>query len=89
MTSLSHCGAPHGTPPYVVQRPVPDPQAPDVNGGRVSLPEAVRRGDHVLADGPLAAVHIDGDDLAVVGGLDLSPDVPLVDLVAEAGRLLG
>lgn len=59
---------------------------PDVLGGRVVGPEAFRRGYGVVADGPVAVLDIDGYDFAVVGGLDLVSNFPLVDLVAQAGR---
>ena len=51
------------------------------------LPQAIRRGNHVVPNGPASGFHVDGDDFSVVAGFDLAPDVPLVDLVAQAGRL--
>ena len=51
-------------------------------------PEAVRRGNHVVANGPVAALHVNGNDLPVVVGFNLVTDVPLVYFVAKAGRLL-
>ena len=66
-----------------------DAEQPHINRIRAPRSQAVRRGDHIVADGPAAAAHVDGDDLAAVVGLDLPPNVALVDLVAEAGGLLG
>ena len=70
-----------------MQRPVPDPEQPDINGVRALRPQAVPRGNHVVANGPAPTVHVYGDDLSAIIGFDLLPDVPLIYLVAEAGRL--
>ena len=70
-----------------MQRPVPDAQAPDVMGSRVLDPEAVRGGNHIVADGPGATLDVDGHDFAVVVGLDLRTNLPLVYRVTQAGRL--
>ena len=71
-----------------MQRPVPDPEQPDINRVRALRTQTVRRGNHVVANGPAVAVRVDGDDLSVVVCFDLVPDVALVDLVAQAGNLI-
>ena len=38
---------------------------------------------------PTPAVDVDGNVLATVGCLDLRPDLPLIDLISKASRLLG
>ena len=66
-----------------MQCAMPDPEQPDINSARSLRTETVRRGNHGVADGPTAAVHIDGDDRSVVVGLDLGTNVALVYLVTE------
>ena len=77
-----------GNDPKSDARPVPDPEQPDINSVRALRTQTVRRGNHVVANGPAVAVHVDGDDLSVVVCFDLVPDVALVDLVAQAGNLI-
>ena len=67
---------------------VPDSQGPDVNRLWPLRPQAVSRGNHVVADGPIARVHVYGYDLSVMVVFDLAADVPLVYLVAQLGDLL-
>ena len=71
-----------------MQRPVPDPEQPDINSVRALRTQTVRRGNHVVANGPAVAVRVDGDDLSVVVCFDLVPDVALLDVVAQAGNLI-
>jgi hypothetical protein len=70
-----------------MQRPIPDPKQPHVDSLGMLRSETPRCGENVIGDGPASAVHINGDVLSIVVGLDLGPDVPLVYLVAQAGGL--
>lgn len=67
--------------------PVPDPQQPDVSSIRALYLQAIRRDNHVVANGPASCVDVNGNDFSEVVGLDLSPDVPLVNLIAQASKL--
>ena len=65
---------------------MPNPHSPG-KGVRTLLAQALRRDNDVFADGVVPAVHVYGDDLTVMGLFDQVPDVSLVYLVTEAGRL--
>ena len=87
--ALESLGAPQGAAAEVMQCAMPDPEQPDVNSARSLRTETVRRGNHGVTDGPTAAVHINGDDRSVMVGFDVLPNVAFVDLIPEAGGLLG
>jgi hypothetical protein len=67
---------------------MPDPDEPDVGIGVLGQ-KVFRGGQGRFIDGKRAGVHVDGDDLASVSRFDLSPDLPLIDLVAASGGFLG
>ncbi len=71
-----------------MQRPIPDPKQPHVDSLGMLRSETPRCGENVIGDGPASAVHVNGDVLSIVVGLDLGPDVSLVDRFPKAGRLL-
>ena len=64
-----------------------NPYQPDLGVG-VSFPQVIRGDNCVLAYGPATALYIDGDAIPNMVFLHLPSDVPLVYLVAQAGRLL-
>ena len=68
------------------QRSMPHPHCPNIRGG-TPFSQGVRCGKGSVGDGIVPAAHVDSDDLPVMVGLDLEPDVPLVNLVAQAGCL--
>ena len=84
----SAAGPPQGATSKVMQRSVPDPEQPDVNSVRALRPQAVRRNNHVIANGPAPCINIYGDYLSLMIGFDLGPDIPFVYLVAQAGGLI-
>ena len=49
----------------------------------------LRCGKDATGDGVVPAVHVDGDELAMMVRLNKMADVPIVYLVAEATRFLG
>ena len=71
-----------------MQRPMPDAKQPDIDRVGLLRPKALRGIAQLASDGPAPGVHVDGDVLAVVVGLDLGTNVAFVYLVAEAGGLL-
>ncbi len=71
-----------------MQGTVPDAEQPDVNGIWALRPKSVGRGNHVAANCPAATVHVDRDDLSVVVGFHLPPDVPFVYVVTQASDLV-
>ena len=70
-----------------MERPISDPEQPDVNSARALCPQLVRRGNDVVANSPTAALNVDSDNVASMIRLDLRTNVPLVYFVAETGRL--
>ena len=64
-----------------------DPHQPDLGVG-LSVPQGLRCGNGILAEGVASAVHVDGDNLPMVVRLNKMADVPLVDLFPKAGCLL-
>ena len=58
------------------QRPVSDTHQPD-SGVLALFPETLRRDTGGVGEGVVAAVHVDGDDLSAVIGVDQGPDTPL------------
>ena len=58
-------------------------------GVRASGTQTLRCGKDATGDGVVPAVHVDGDELAMMVRLNKIADVPIVYLVAEATRLLG
>lgn len=62
------------------------PHVRDAGALPVELRPRLRRR---FAESPAAALDVDGDDLAVVLGLDLGADVALIDFVAEPGEFVG
>ncbi len=66
---------------------MPDPLTQDIDGAGAHRTQAVHRGNLAVGDCPVPAVYVDGDDFSLAVGLDLPTDVPLVYLLAEAGRL--
>ncbi len=63
-----------------------DADQPDIDGTGALGPQTIRCVQQLTANSPAAAVHVDGDVLTMVVGLDLSADVALVYLIAEGGR---
>ena len=54
----------------------------------MSLSQGIRSSEPCIGDGVVAAVHVDGNNLPVMGRFNPWPDMPLVDLFAEAFRFL-
>ena len=67
---------------------MPHPHQPGI-GVRASGTQTPRCGKDAAGDGVVPAVHVDGDELAMMVRLNKMADVPIVYLVAEATRLLG
>ena len=67
---------------------MPHPHQPGI-GIRASGTQTLRCGKDATGDGVVPAVHVDGDELAMMVCLNKVADVPIVYLVAEATRLLG
>ena len=67
---------------------MPHPHQPGI-GIRASGTQTLRCGKDATGDGVVPAVHVDGDELAMMVCLNKMADVPIVYLVAEATRLLG
>ncbi len=58
-----------------------------VPGARAQFTQAVHRSNLAVGDRPASAVHVYGVDFPVVVGFDPTADVPLVQNLAEAGRI--
>ena len=71
-----------------MQRPIPDPKQPNVDSLGMLRSETPRCGENVIGDGPASAAHVNGDEFSIMVGLDLGPDIPIVDRFPKAGRLL-
>ena len=63
-----------------------DPHQPHL-GVRVLVPQAIGRGNGILAEGVASAANVDGDDLPMVVRLDKTANVPLIYLFPDASRL--
>ena len=75
-----------GTAPEGAQRRVPHPHYPNIKG-RTPFSQGVRCGEGGVGDGIVPAVHVNSDDFPMMVGFDPLPDVSLVYLVAQPGRL--
>ena len=71
-----------------MQRPIPDPKQPNVDSLGMLGSETPRCDENIIGDGPASAVHVNSDILSIMVDLDLGPDVPRVDRLPKAGRLL-
>ena len=52
------------------------------------LSQGIRGSETCIGNGVVAAVHVDGNNLPMMGRFNLWPDLSLVDLFAEAFRFL-
>ena len=69
------------------QRRISHPLAQDVDRARELHPQAFRGVNHIAPNRPIAGIHVNGDDLSVVGIFDLPTNVSFVYLLAQAGDL--